>query len=158
MIRIVCLLLLIPVLLAPPAATADDQTELIAKIDGCIGRISSPADHADLCMGVHVDPCTRAEGGDTTQAMVACINTEITAWETVMERELANLRTRLDDEQTGVLHAAQRAWVAFRTADCEFPHVFVRGTLSQPWAADCIMQHTARRALELRSFIDYLEY
>jgi uncharacterized protein YecT (DUF1311 family) len=153
MIRLAVLFLLLPF-----TAVATEQTELIAKIDGCIGRINSPADHADLCMGIHVEGCSAAEGGDTTNGLVACISTETAAWETVLEREIAALRTRLDDEQTGVLHAAQRAWLAFRTADCAFPHVFVRGALSQPWAADCVMQHTARRALELRAYIEYLEY
>lgn len=153
MIRFALCLLLLPLV-----ALADEQSELIAKIDGCIGRINSPADHADLCMGIHVEPCSQAEGGETTNGLVACITTETAAWETVLEREISALRTKLDDEQTGVLHAAQRAWLAFRSADCEFPHVFVRGTLSQPWAADCVMQHTARRALELREFLEYLEY
>ncbi len=153
MIRVALICLLIPF-----AAFGGEQEELIAKIDGCIGRINSPADHADLCMGIHVEPCSRAEGSETTNGMVACITTETAAWEVVLEREIAALRARLDDEQTGVLHAAQRAWLAFRAADCEFPHVFVRGTLSQPWSADCVMQHTARRALELRAYIEYLEY
>lgn len=149
---------IIVAVLLPALTSAGEQNELIARIDGCIGRIHAPADHADLCMGIHVEQCIRAEGGETTNGTVACINTETAAWETVLEREMTNLRTRLDDEQIGVLYAAQRAWVAFRAADCEFPHVFVRGTLSQPWAADCFMQHTARRALELRSYIEYLEY
>lgn len=143
---------------APEAEGAETTQELIDMIDACVGRVGSPADHADLCMGLHIQPCAELPGGETTVGMVDCIVFETLAWDTILNREYKALTGKLDEEQRAALRDAQRKWIAFRDADCAFPQVFIRGSLARPWGADCVMQHTARRALELRSFLDFLEY
>lgn len=144
------------ILCAGPAWGGGD--DLVAQIDRCVGPLGQPAEHAELCMGVHAEPCMQIAENQSTQGMVACISAETAAWDWILNREYRGLRMALDEEQKDALRDAQRKWIAFRDADCAFPHIFVRGTLSQPWGADCVMQHTARRAMELRGFRNYLEY
>lgn len=127
----------------------------IAKIDACIGVVGEPSDHADWCLGVVAQPCLARPESGTTPAMVNCILYEAEAWEAIMNREYSALSETLDAEQKSGLNAAQRAWLSFREADCQFPEIFVRGTLSASWSADCKLQHTADRTLALRGFRDY---
>lgn len=140
--------------LAAGSAPADD---IVERIDACIGALGAPLDHADQCLGLHAQPCMSKPEGQTTAGMVSCIGEEGAAWDAVLNREYEALRAALDEEQRAAMLDAQRKWIAFRDADCAFPRVFVRGTLAQPWAADCVMQHTARRALELRGYRDFME-
>ncbi|MEM7524649.1 MAG: lysozyme inhibitor LprI family protein [Pseudomonadota bacterium] len=146
------------VLCAAPALAEDQPPEgLLDRIETCIGRIDAPADHADLCMGMHALPCMAKPENETTVGMVTCLTQETTAWSVLLDRELSLLVAKLDVEQRAAFDKAQAAWSAWRDADCVFPHVLVRGSLAQPWSSDCYMQHTARRALELREYLAYLE-
>ncbi|MEX2518593.1 MAG: lysozyme inhibitor LprI family protein [Paracoccaceae bacterium] len=147
----------IALLAAPAAGQEATQAALVEQIDTCIGAVGEPADHADLCLGIHAQPCMEEETNASTQGMVGCIQAEAGAWDAILNREYKNLLPRLDEEQTDAIRRAQRAWIAFRDADCAFPHVLIRGTLAQPWGADCYMQHTARRAMTLRGLIEYTE-
>lgn len=131
--------------------------ELVERIDACVAELGAYGDHADQCLGLHSQPCMEEEDNYTTEGMVRCMATEAEAWETIMAREVRRLLPRLDEEQKAALMEAQAAWSVFRDADCAFPHVLVRGTLARPWAADCVMQHTARRAMEIRGLVAYTE-
>lgn len=131
---------------------------IIGRIDACMGELGQAADHAEFCMGVHAEPCMQATENQSTHGMVQCLATETEAWDEVLNREYAALIRALDEEQTAALRDAQRKWMAFRDADCAFPDVLVRGSMALPWMADCVMQHTARRALELRGFRNFMEY
>lgn len=137
------------------AATASADT-LVEQIDACIGAVGAPADHAELCMGIYAQPCMDAPESQTTVGAVSCLRTEFSAWDEILNREYDALSPLLDEEQSAALWAAQRAWIAYRDADCAFPHVLIRGTMAQAWSMDCVMQHTARRAMTLRGLLDFM--
>lgn len=141
------------------AAGADHQKNgtLVERIDACVAEAGVHGNPADLCLGLHAQPCLETSDGRTTVGMVQCITDEAQAWDTILNREYKRLMPRLDPEQAAAMRDAQRKWIAFRDADCAFPHVLIRGTLAQPWGADCVMQHTARRAMELRGLVTYTE-
>ncbi len=141
-------------LAAPSPAAAET---LVERIDACVAELGAYGDHVEQCLGLHAQPCMEEEENFTTVGMVGCMATEAEAWETIMAREVRRLLPRLDEEQKAALQEAQAAWSAFRDADCAFPQVLVRGTLAQPWSADCVMQHTARRAMEIRGIVAYTE-
>lgn len=130
---------------------------LVERIDACLAETGLYGDGVGQCLGLHSQPCMEEDASATTQGMVACLSEEAAAWDDILNREYRRLMPRLDEEQKAALREVQRAWIVFRDADCAFPHVLVRGTLAQPWGADCIMQHTARRAFELRGLAAYTE-
>lgn len=137
-------------------ATSASADDLVGRIDACIGVVGAPADHAELCLGIHAQPCMDAPENQTTVGLVECLRTEFSAWDEILNREYEALQPLLDEEQRAALRDAERAWIAYRDADCAFPHVLVRGTMAQPWSMDCVMQHTARRAMTLRGLLDFM--
>ncbi|QIE57350.1 DUF1311 domain-containing protein [Pikeienuella piscinae] len=141
------------------AVGADHQESraLVERIDACVAEAGVHGNPADLCLGLHAQPCMDTPDGQTTAGMVQCIAGEAEAWDTILNREYQRLLPRLDAEQAAAMRKVQRAWIAFRDADCAFPHILIRGTLAHPWGADCIMQHTARRAMEIRGLVEYTE-
>ncbi|MFV0474215.1 MAG: lysozyme inhibitor LprI family protein [Pikeienuella sp.] len=143
-------------LLTAASAPAAADT-LVEEIDACIGAIGAPSEHAEFCLGTFAQACLDKPENMSTAAMVSCVQTETDAWTAIMEREYAALFERLDDEQKAAMEDLQRKWIAFRQADCAFPRVFLRGSMALPWSADCVMQHTARRALDLRGYRGMLE-
>ena len=54
--------------------------------------------------------------------------------------------------QKAALTKAQRAWIAFRDADCASLYDQDWGTLSRVEANSCVLDRTARRADELERF------
>lgn len=146
---------------ATSAARADEEDDtqtLIAQIEACLGRISDPGEHPELCMGLHAIPCSDSPDGQTDEGAVACLTEETRAWTRILNDEYAQLLARLDEEPRMALRDAQKKWSSFKDANCAFPTALDRSSLGGPWAADCEMQATARRAMELRSYINYLEY
>ena len=61
---------------------------------------------------------------------------------------------RLDGEQTDALRDVQRAWIAFRDADCGFHHILIRGTMATFTSAACLAARTANRVYALRSYLN----
>ncbi|MEO0362201.1 MAG: lysozyme inhibitor LprI family protein [Pseudomonadota bacterium] len=148
-------LLAFAILAAPASAGATGS--IVERLDACLGAVGAPGAHPEQCMGLHAEPCMERAEGQTTYGMVTCLSEETAAWDEILNREYKALVAALDTAQTEALREAQRAWLDFRDADCAFPHVFVEGSLARPWGADCVMQHTARRAVELRGYRDFLE-
>ena len=150
---------------ATPSAAQTQSPELlsgpekiVADIQACIGRIGDPGEHPELCMGLHVNPCVAENAEPTPAQETLCIEQETVAWERIVTAEYAQLLARLDEEEWNALRDAQRKWGTFVDADCAFPLVFEESALGPPWAADCRLQHTARRATELFGYLNYLEY
>ncbi|MEL7464479.1 MAG: lysozyme inhibitor LprI family protein [Pseudomonadota bacterium] len=145
----------IALLAAGPVQAAQD---LVERIEACLGRIGDPGEHPELCMGLHVNDCIRTAAGAAPGGEALCIEEEAAAWMRLLNTEYAILDAELGDEQRTALRDAQRKWMAFLQSDCKFPLLFEEGALARPWAADCRLQHTARRAMELRGYLDYLAY
>jgi uncharacterized protein YecT (DUF1311 family) len=93
--------------------------------------------------------------------MSACFAAEAEAWEAVMAGvygDLAGLmRATSEDPDTAdpgaqerLLAAAQDAWAAFRDADCaQAAAAWGDGSLRSVAAAQCVLDRTGERALEL---------
>jgi uncharacterized protein YecT (DUF1311 family) len=129
-------------------------------ISDCLGPYGQAAQTEDprRCVGSVAAPCLNAPEGETTLGMTQCIGMETKAWDAVLNRDYRALMGRLDEAQQEKLKTAQRAWIALRDADCDFPREFVRGSLSSVMAAECFQTHTADRVLALRRYIDFLEW
>lgn len=130
-----------------------------AEVRACLSAADSPIE----CVGTTVDDCVALPGGETTAGMVACIAAESAAWDEILNDEYQATMSALraadameelappDLTRERALREAQRAWVAFRDAECRAHHaLWGGGTLRQVVGANCVMVETAERAIELR--------
>lgn len=150
MIRLAALVLLV----TPAAAEVADPALVRACHEGAAAWDAGPA-----CIGAAAEACQAGAGGGSTPGIVGCLSSEADAWDALLNEEYGLLRDalRADDAAAGgesradALRDAQRAWIAFRDADCALAwSIWQDGTIRGPVAARCRLDHTARRALELR--------
>jgi uncharacterized protein YecT (DUF1311 family) len=91
--------------------------------------------------------------GQSTVGMVECISTETQAWDDVLNKEYRRLLPLLKNEAAEDVKKAQRLWIQARDADCRIPYYFYDGgSIVQTLGAQCVLDHTADRALLLRSW------
>jgi len=136
-------------MVAQAPARADDGETIAAclqaerdgdrDLHGCIGRIA--------------DPCAETPEGQSTVGTVACSDREMKAWDALLNEEYQRLLGLLKPEAAEDLRKAQRLWVTSRDADCRVPYYFYGGgTMVQIVGARCQLDHTAERALLIRSW------
>lgn len=143
-------------LLAPAVAVAQETDEL-AVIEGCLAnQVDDPAS----CINSAANPCQEEPGGSTTPGIAQCLSAEADAWDALLNR---NYQSRLEaaagvDAELGEagttaeaeadLRTAQRAWIAFRDAECDRQFSFYAGgTIRTVVHAQCRLSLTAERAL-----------
>lgn len=125
------------------SAAADDTDTIVncitTELNGyaCIGRISKD--------------CMTKPGGETTAGMKRCSAREAEAWDALLNSEYQQVIGNLDGKAEEKLRAAQRAWLTMRDNDCAIPfEVYAGGTIAGVIAANCLMERTAVRTLQLR--------
>lgn len=121
-------LLVVALLLAPAAAQAAPESAL--------------------------DRCLASEAGATTMGQIQCVGDELKVQDARLNRNYARAMKDLTPEQKAKLRAAQRAWLAFKDADCRSLQDEAWGTLSRVSANMCVLERTTERADELASYPD----
>ena len=116
-------------LLAPIAAVAGDNTS---------------AAHA-ACM---------EKSGGVTSAMQDCIATELLRQDARLNKAYKAAMAPLTASRKKQLLSAQRAWLAFRDANCQFYADPEGGSAARLAANDCVLSATANRATELEDLTD----
>lgn len=130
-------------------------------LDDCLSRADTGAARR-ACLGAVSAACMegRTDGG-TTLSITECRMAEAQAWERHLNAAYADrmaevaamdaaeseaaFATRADS-----LRAAQRAWIAFRDAECGLAYaLWGAGSMRTIAAADCRMTMTAERTIEL---------
>lgn len=133
----------------PPAALAGLEQTVRACFDD-----AAPGETAPDCLGAAAGPCTETPQGQTTLGTAQCIMAETTVWDDLLNTHYKALRAEMLAQGNGLndrLLEAQRAWIAFRDAECALDHaIWADGTIRQIVAANCDLQMTAARALQLR--------
>jgi uncharacterized protein YecT (DUF1311 family) len=143
-----------------PAPADEAARELLA---GCVDLAETRAD-AVACRGAHARICMEGEGGATTIGMSACAAEEAEAWERLIDETYADLvllarRAAIRAAEEGraaapleaMLEEAQRAWLAFRDADCDQEYaIWGEGSQRQVAGAWCLLERNATRLIELR--------
>lgn len=138
-------------LMAAPAFAQEPQVDP-ATVRACFddARGTTPD-----CIGEAAAACQAQPGGETTLGISACLQGEAQAWDDLLNAQYKGVRARLL-EQGGTdladqLLDAQRAWIAFREADCSLVYaIWAEGSIRTVMASDCYLHKTAQRALELR--------
>ncbi|MFP7673333.1 lysozyme inhibitor LprI family protein [Marivita sp. S0852] len=145
---------------SPAAGWAQDL-----KIDPAIVRTCFEATEVGAlfpsCLGQASAQCQDGPEGSTTAGMAECIVAETAEWDAILNEEYkatqavnaANDREGRSSilDRTDALRDAQRAWIAFRDADCAARYaIWQDGTIRTIVGANCHLTMTASRAVQLR--------
>lgn len=145
---------------ALPARAQDaaaDQRFVTACLDLNLRHGAASAEQR--CVGLIAMSCMNAPGGATSEGQAACLGREAGAWQTVMQVAYDDLEPHVaayDAKRGGDAHAAlmkaHEAWTAYAQAECDYAHaLWAEGDYRDVAAADCRMNVTARRAIQLRA-------
>ena len=149
-------------------ATEHEVSEFGPVLNACYGEAENRAD----CIGKMSQTCMDTqEGGHTTLGMSSCLNAEAKVWDGFLNQEYRRTRDYMQaadkDEaeyfpefakRAEALLEAQRAWIAFRDAECMLRHAeWGSGSMRHIAWADCVLQLTAERAIDLRAMREAFE-
>ena len=149
--------------------TASELQDLVSRygppLEACYAQAhDTPSRKA--CVGLLSGACVeQEEGGGTTLGISMCSQTETDVWDAILNAEYRQTMTwaKQRDAQEGpefpafanradALRNAQRAWIAFRDAECELEYsLWGAGSMRHIAGSSCLMQQTAQRAIELRA-------
>ena len=101
-----------------------------------------------------LDRCLASEAGATTMGQIQCVGAELKVQDARLNRNYAKAMKDLTPEQQDKLRSAQRAWLAFKDADCRSLQDDAWGTLSRVSANMCVLERTTERADDLASYPD----
>lgn len=97
--------------------------------------------------------CLDRPEGQSTAGMVQCAGAELEIQDAALNAAYRNLTAALNARQKANLVKAQRAWIAFRDADCAARHDPDWGSMSTINANFCMLQRTVERTIELEEFL-----
>ena len=96
--------------------------------------------------------CLDSPEGSSTAGMIDCIAAELKVQDASLNAAYKAALARLEADQKPQLQEAQRAWVAFRDADCRSLYHPDWGTLSRVSANSCVLDRTIERTIELERY------
>ena len=170
--RLISLLVLLSVIVGPQtqAAQLDEKEELrpsslsvdAASVRECFVQMGQEG--AGNCIAEAANLCQESDGGSTTLGIVACLQAETEVWDDLLNAQYLELRDSMREQdlewpELGISRAValrdvQRAWIAFRDAECGYAYArYQGGTIRNVVAASCVLEETARRALTLKAFL-----
>lgn len=150
--------LFLSALILMPMTGAAQQVKIDRDVvDACL-LAAQKGDIDPDCIGMAANICQQAPGMSTTIGISDCLMAEQAAWDDSLNREYQSTRAALveNDVIDRRLQAAQRAWIALRDADCDVAgERYGDGSMRTIAYAHCQLNHTARRALDLRNMREY---
>jgi len=96
--------------------------------------------------------CLDAPEGQSTYGMVACASAELKIQDARLNVAYRKAMAGLNARQKAKLLAAQRAWIAFRDAECASFEDEDWGTISRINGADCVLTMTVKRTIDLEGY------
>ncbi len=137
----------------PALAQQRDEEEagwvgFVEGIETCLADKRPLLTHGYACIGQFSAACLKHPENQTTVGMERCYHDEYRAWDVLLNR---HFRDRARGAGGDELRQVQRAWITYRDRKCAFFRVHYAGGSMARWlAAQCMMDTTARRAIELR--------
>lgn len=122
------------------------KSALTAVTLTCLAANGHAADTAGTSQPFNA--CMDKSGG-VTSAMLDCIATETQLQEARLNKAYQAAMDHLSAPRKKQLRQAQRAWLSFRQANCQFYADPDGGTAATVISNDCYMSATASRAQEL---------
>lgn len=109
------------------------------------------------CIGAASRVCMDEPGGSSTVGMSECTMRENAWWDQHLNFLYQDLKDNLTSEQFTKLRDAQRAWIKFRDADCDFNYEYWKeGTIRSTFYTSCVLDKTASRAIELEGYLEWI--
>ncbi|WP_292288044.1 lysozyme inhibitor LprI family protein [Marivita sp.] len=153
-------LMIAAMLCAPQVSEAQGLTIDPQIVRDCFATTETGA-FFPACLGQASGQCQDLPGGSTTIGIAECIAAETAEWDTILNEEYqatqkVNESADTDGlsqvmDRSDALRDAQRAWIAFRDADCGARYaMWQNGTIRTIVAANCHLTMTAQRAISLR--------
>ncbi|MEL6682966.1 MAG: lysozyme inhibitor LprI family protein [Pseudomonadota bacterium] len=145
-----------------PAGLAAQELNVDASIVRACFDAASEWHVNSECIGDAANLCQEAPQGSTTLGIATCISAETQVWDGILNAEYQARQAEFAayepigsgataEELTTGLRDAQRAWMAFRDADCNLRYtLFQDGSIRTIVATSCHLTKTAQRAIELR--------
>lgn len=98
------------------------------------------------------------EENQTTLGMTQCIQRETAFWDDLLNANYQQLADTLYENEFAALKEAQRSWIKFRDASCDFTNEFWQGgTIRYVTYSNCIMEETAKQAIQLQNYLSWLD-
>jgi uncharacterized protein YecT (DUF1311 family) len=97
--------------------------------------------------------CLDKSGGNTAN-MIECNAIELKQHDDSLNKSYRALLAKLTPQRRQQLVKAQRAWVAFRDANCDFYFDPNGGSAARLSASSCILTTTAERAKEVKNLLE----
>lgn len=88
----------------------------------------------------------------STPSMIECMGAETERQDVRLNKAYKDIMTSFSSERKKQLQEAQRLWLKYRKANCDFYYDPDGGTIARVNANQCFMSATAVRAKELESF------
>jgi len=148
------------VLIAPQGAVAQGALTVDAgAVEACFAGWDGQG--APDCAGDASNECQRKNDVVATPDIVTCIAAETEVWDRLLNQTYRETRARFAERDRtegnaalpieDALVEAQRAWIAFRDAECALNYAaFQGGTIRSVVSASCALAMTARRTVQLR--------
>lgn len=125
------------------------KKSLVASLALCC--LSQIASAGDVGLSKQFSACMDKSGGVTVD-MLDCIGTETKRQDARLNKAYKEVMPQLSPARKKELQDAQRAWIKYRDANCNFYADPDGGTIATVNSNDCFMSATASRAKELEGF------
>jgi uncharacterized protein YecT (DUF1311 family) len=84
-----------------------------------------------------------------------CSSKDFEAADKRLNKAYRTMSERLEAEPKGILKTSQRAWLAFRDAECEFQSYWTKGGTASPGiGTQCMATLTDARATQLEAYVN----
>ena len=113
--------------------------------------LSQTAAADDVGLSKQFSACMDKSGGVTVD-MLYCIGAETKRQDARLNKAYKEVMHQLSPARKKELQDAQRAWIKYRDANCNFYADPDGGTMATVSSNDCFMSATASRAKELEGF------
>lgn len=105
----------------------------------------------DAALSPQYATCMEKAGG-VTVGMIDCTTAETSRQDARLNRAYQAAMAAQPPERKKQLQTAQRAWIKFRDANCDFYNDPDGGSLARVGANQCMLTSTANRAQEIEKF------
>lgn len=139
--------------------TADDEINMQQCIEA-VHSYQRDGENISMreCIGAASRVCMEAPEGQTTIGMAECTMRENKWWDNYLNFLYQDLKGMLTEEQFTALRDAQRKWIAYRDAKCDFEYEFWKeGTIRSTFYTSCVLETTASRAIDLSEYMDWFQ-
>ncbi|MEM9342215.1 MAG: lysozyme inhibitor LprI family protein [Pseudomonadota bacterium] len=157
-------------LIAAPAAATEHEVKTYGHVLEACYLAAENAEGRTACIGKMAEACMETEeGGYSTFGMASCNTGEMLVWDFFLNTEYMNTMdwAKAADASEGEnfpefanrvesLRDAQRAWIAFRDAECGMAYAqWGAGSMRHISGTGCVLQMTAERTIELVGYREF---